>query len=44
MKGKSHSNLRNLTEYAHEYYEKVSAVRQSQQLLLSTIQELSEGK
>ncbi|BDA42601.1 hypothetical protein COCOBI_03-4940 [Coccomyxa sp. Obi] len=43
MNAESQSRIRNLTEHAHDYQEKVAAVHQSQHLLLSAIRELLEG-
>ena len=43
MNTESQLRIRNLTEHAHDYQEKVAAVHQSQHLLLGTIRELLEG-
>jgi hypothetical protein len=44
MSVESNSNIRSLTEHAHDYHEKVAAVHQSQDLLLNTIKDLLEGR
>ncbi|CAL8467743.1 g7281 [Coccomyxa elongata] len=43
MSAESQLRIRNLTEHAHDYQEKVAAVHQSQHLLLGTIRDLLEG-